>query len=85
MDHQKLGPFTIEKRIGPVNYKLRLPESMHKIHPIFHISLLEKTRTTATLKEDIELEGDDEAEYEVHVKVLAEKSGEQINEVDVNG
>ena len=65
MDHQKLGPFTIEKRIGPVNYKLRLPESMHKIHPIVHISLLEKTKTTARLAEDIELEADDEAEYEV--------------------
>ena len=40
LDHKKLGPFEVIKKMGPVNYELRLPKSM-RIHPVFHISLLE--------------------------------------------
>ena len=28
LDHQKIGPFTIEEKIRQVNYHLKLPESM---------------------------------------------------------
>ena len=44
LDHTKLGPFKIEKKLGPVTFKLELPEGM-RIHPVFHISLLEKAHT----------------------------------------
>jgi len=37
-----LGPFTIEEKLTNDNYRLALPSSM-RIHPIFHISLLEPT------------------------------------------
>ena len=40
LDHTKLGPFQIKKVKNDVNYKLDLPKKM-RIHPIFHISLLE--------------------------------------------
>jgi hypothetical protein len=40
LDHVKLGPFKILERIGRSAYKLELPTKM-KIHPIFHVSLLE--------------------------------------------
>jgi hypothetical protein len=45
LDVKRLGPFCITESIGPHNlaYRLDLPPSM-KIHPVFHVSLLEPHR-----------------------------------------
>jgi hypothetical protein len=59
-----LGPFLIEEKLGPVNYQLQLPNTMQRIHPVFHISLLEPAPRDATLAENIELI-DETKEYEV--------------------
>ena len=40
LDHTKLRPFRITKKIGKVNYQLNLLENM-RIHNIFYILLLE--------------------------------------------
>ncbi|GJT80442.1 hypothetical protein Tco_1054784 [Tanacetum coccineum] len=37
-----VGPFEILKRIGPVAYRLRLPEELSGIHDTFHVSNLKK-------------------------------------------
>jgi transposase InsO family protein len=41
LDAKKLGPFTIEAKVGSAAYKLALPGTM-QVHPTFHVSLLEK-------------------------------------------
>uniref|UniRef100_A0A8H7KFJ6 RNA-directed DNA polymerase n=1 Tax=Bionectria ochroleuca TaxID=29856 RepID=A0A8H7KFJ6_BIOOC len=46
LDYKKLGPFKILKKKSDTNYELSLPDTMH-IHPIFHISLLEKAPENA--------------------------------------
>ena len=61
-DHQKLGPVLIEEKIGPVNYRLRLPESMKRIYPTFHVSLLEEAQRTTQTMEDFELD-EEEVNY----------------------
>src|SRR6185436_9448782 len=40
-DARYLGPFTIAKRIGKLAYRLDLPPSMARVHPVFNVSLLE--------------------------------------------
>ena len=40
LDWKKLGPFPIKNIISPYAYRLSLPSTM-KIHPVFHVSLLE--------------------------------------------
>ncbi|GKB97828.1 reverse transcriptase domain-containing protein [Tanacetum coccineum] len=37
-----IGPFKILERIGPVSYKLELPEELSDVHSTFHISNLKK-------------------------------------------
>lgn len=65
LDHQKIRPFIITEKLGPVNYKLQLPKSMSKIHPVFHVSLLEPAPENAKIAENIEIEDNTEQEYKV--------------------
>ncbi|RYO53499.1 hypothetical protein AA0116_g10984 [Alternaria tenuissima] len=41
MDVRYLRPFTVTKKIGKLAYRLDLPPSMARIHPVFNIALLE--------------------------------------------
>ncbi|GLB43148.1 putative retrotransposable element tf2 155 kda protein type 1-like [Lyophyllum shimeji] len=36
LSHRYLGPYTIERQVGPLAYKLRLPRSMSRLHPVFN-------------------------------------------------
>jgi hypothetical protein len=41
LDLKYYGHFPITERIGKQAYKLRLGDSVGRIHPLFHVSLLE--------------------------------------------
>jgi len=68
LDHVKVGPFLIEEQKGPVNYRLRLPKDA-KIHPVFHISLLEPADPETPCQETFYFEEEEEDEFEVE-KIL---------------
>ncbi|GKF66200.1 hypothetical protein Tco_0192717 [Tanacetum coccineum] len=44
-----VGPFEILERIGPVAYRLRLPEELSGVHDTFHVSNLKKCLVDASL------------------------------------
>jgi hypothetical protein len=37
-----IGPYLITTRVGFLAYRLQLPESMARVHPVFHVSMLRK-------------------------------------------
>lgn len=43
LDYKRVGPFPILEKINSRAYRLKIPKTM-KIHPVFHVDLLEKYR-----------------------------------------
>ena len=72
LDHLRLGPFEIKEKLGLVNYRLKLPDSMQKLYLVFYISLLEPALKNAKLATNIEIKEETENEYIVE-KVLEMK------------
>ena len=64
LDHVKVGPFLISEVRGPVNYKLQLPDDA-KIHPVFHISLLEPADPETPLQTTFHFQTEENDEFEV--------------------
>jgi hypothetical protein len=63
LDYKYIGPYKVLEKISENNYKLDLPPKV-RLHPIFHISLLEPTEGTIMVKTDNETEVEDLEEYE---------------------
>ena len=60
-----IGPFEIVERIGPVAYRLDLPEELSRVHNVFHISVLRKYISDPShVKEAQEIELRDDLSYE---------------------
>jgi hypothetical protein len=70
LDHTKIGPFRISQKLSDTNYRIQLPAKV-RIHPVFHISLLEPAPSNIRLQQHVETE-ETEPEYEVE-KILDTK------------
>ncbi|GKB44071.1 hypothetical protein Tco_0889013, partial [Tanacetum coccineum] len=49
-----VGPFEIVERVGPVAYRLRLPQELVGVHDTFHVSNLKKCLADVTLHVPLE-------------------------------
>jgi hypothetical protein len=63
LDHIKVGPFKVKRKISEVNYELALPKTM-QIHPVFHVALLEPAPESAALDKQTKVTSDQEYEVE---------------------
>ena len=72
LDHVKVGPFLVKEQRSPVNYTLELPEDA-KVHPTFHVSLLEPADPETPLQTTFHFEPEEEDEFEVE-KILAHRT-----------
>nr|GEX92080.1 putative reverse transcriptase domain-containing protein [Tanacetum cinerariifolium] len=66
-----IGPFKILDRIGPVAYKLELPEELSNVHSMFYVSYLKKCLSDESLVIPMkELQLDDKLNFvEEHVEI----------------
>ena len=69
-----IGPFTVEEKVGSVNYKLTLPETM-RCHPVFHVELLREYKgNDFTFPPAIQCD-DGQLRYEVERILRARRNG----------
>ncbi|CAA9317827.1 hypothetical protein AVDCRST_MAG94-1309 [uncultured Leptolyngbya sp.] len=71
LENVKVGPFLIKEQRGPVNYQLELPPDA-KIHPVFHVSLLEPADPAIPVQTTFHYQTDEEQEFEVE-KILGKE------------
>ena len=76
-----IGPFEIVERIGPVAYRLDLPEEFSRVHNVFHISMLRKyIPDPSHALEALEIELRHELSYEEQpVQILGREEKELRN------
>ena len=59
-----VGPFEIIERIGPVAYRLRLPDELSGVHDVFHVSNLKKCLADESLVVPLEeIQVDDQLHF----------------------
>jgi hypothetical protein len=80
LSEKYLGPFDIINQVGPLSWTLRLPTTMHAVHPVFHVSMLEPS-TPNSVPNRIQPPPppviiDEEPEYEIS-EILDSKTGMQ--------
>jgi transposase InsO family protein len=71
LDNVKVGPFLISKQNGPVTYTLELPPDA-KIHPRFHVNLLEPADPETPLQRTFRYETEESNEFEVE-RIIAQR------------
>jgi hypothetical protein len=74
LDHVKVGPFLIAEQRSAVSYRLQLPKDA-RIHPVFHISLLEPADPSTPLQTTFDFEPQEEEVFEV--EKLLERKGQR--------
>jgi len=69
LSEKNLGPYNIIAQVGSLSFTLHLPDSMHTVHPVFHVSQLEPAIPN-TIPDQIQpppppVEVDGEPEFEI--------------------
>ncbi|GJW87848.1 reverse transcriptase domain-containing protein, partial [Tanacetum coccineum] len=68
-----VGPFEIIEKVGPVAYRLDLPEELDGVHDTFHVSNLKKCLADPTLQVPLDEIQDEAKHYEDILPVIMDK------------
>ena len=81
LNHRYIELFEIVERIGPMAYRLELPEEFSRVHNVFHISMLRKyIPNSSHVLETLEIELRDDLSYkEQPVQILGREEKELRN------
>nr|GEY19411.1 putative reverse transcriptase domain-containing protein [Tanacetum cinerariifolium] len=81
LNPQYIGPFKILKRIGPVAYKLKLPEELSNVHNTFYVSNLKKCLSDESLIIPMkELKLDDKLNFVEEPKEIMDQEVNQLRQ-----
>ncbi|GJS44965.1 hypothetical protein Tco_0595086 [Tanacetum coccineum] len=84
LNPQYIGPFKILDRIGPVAYKLELPEELSNIHNNFHISNLKKCLSNESLIIPMkELQLDDKLNFVEELVEIMDREVKQLKKIRI--
>ena len=83
LDHRRLGPFPIIEKISSHARRLGLPLALKRIHPVFHVSLLEPATDSTIPNRHPDppppIEIDDDEEFEVSRILDSRVRGKQLH------
>ena len=69
LSKKNLSPYPIIAQVGTLSFTIHLPDSMHAVHPVFHVSQLEPATPNTILNRSQPppppVEVDSEPEYEI--------------------
>lgn len=84
LTHRKLGPFPIVEKVSSHAFRLGLPRAYSRVHPVFHVSLLEAVvpntipNRTQAPPPPVIIDGESEPEYQVDAILDSKRVGRSV-------
>ncbi|XP_070023426.1 uncharacterized protein [Nicotiana sylvestris] len=79
-----IGPFEVLRRIGEVAYELALPPILSSVHPVFHVSMLQKyIRDSSHVLDFSTVQSDCDLTYDVEPTAILERQVRKLRSKDI--
>ncbi|XP_070017208.1 uncharacterized protein [Nicotiana sylvestris] len=84
LNPQFIGPFELLRRIRDVAYKLALPHSLSSVHPVFHVSMLQRyIGIPSHVLDFITVQLDGDLTYDIKLAAILERQVQKLRSKDI--